>query len=208
MDRELTSDWILDRLRAAPVLAILRGLGAAEAVRAAEEIWAAGVQLVEVSLVGEDGLTALQAVCARATAVGREAGAGTVCTPADLDAACSAGARFAIAPGLDAATVEAAQARNVPFLPGAATPSELQAALGLGCAAVKIFPADLLGPAWFRALRGPFPKAGLVAVGGVTQANARTFVEAGAVGVGMGSALEVGALPELLRELREAGGFA
>ena len=201
----MSSDWILDRLRAAPVVAILRGLRADEAVSAAEEIWAGGVQLVEVSLAGEDAVAALQAVCARAAAVGREAGAGTVCTPADLEAACSAGARFAIAPGLDAATVEAAEARNLPFLPGAATPSEVQAALGLGCAAVKIFPADLLGPAWFRALRGPFPRARLVAVGGVTHANARAFVEAGAVGVGMGSGLQIGALAELLRELRDAG---
>jgi 2-dehydro-3-deoxyphosphogluconate aldolase / (4S)-4-hydroxy-2-oxoglutarate aldolase len=199
----MTSTWILDRLRAAPVLAILRGLGADEAVRAAEEIWAGGVQLVEVSLAGEDGLAALRAVCARADAVGRKAGAGTVCTTEDLDAACSAGAHFAIAPGLDVATVEAADARNVPFLPGAATPSEVQAALALGCSAVKIFPADLLGPAWFRALRGPFPRARLVAVGGVTHATARTFLEAGAVGVGMGSALEVGALAGLLRELRD-----
>jgi 2-dehydro-3-deoxyphosphogluconate aldolase / (4S)-4-hydroxy-2-oxoglutarate aldolase len=201
----MTSDWILERLRAAPVLAILRGLAPDEAVRAAEEIWATGVQLVEVSLAAEDAVAALRAVCARATAVGREAGAGTVCTPADLDAACAAGAHFAIAPGLDAATVEAAQARNVPFLPGAATPSEVQAALALGCLTVKVFPADLLGPAWFRALRGPFPLARLVAVGGVSHANALTFMEAGAVGVGMGSALDAGALPELLRELRDAG---
>jgi 2-dehydro-3-deoxyphosphogluconate aldolase / (4S)-4-hydroxy-2-oxoglutarate aldolase len=201
----MSSDWILDRLRAAPVVAILRGLGADEAVRAAEEIWAAGVQLVEVSLAGEDALAALRAVCARATAVGSKAGAGTVCTPDDLNAACSAGADFAIAPGLDVATVEAAETRNLPFLPGAATPSEVQAALGLGCVAVKIFPADLLGPAWFGALRGPFPRARLVAVGGVTHANAQAFVEAGAVGVGMGSALEVGALAGLLRELRDAG---
>jgi 2-dehydro-3-deoxyphosphogluconate aldolase / (4S)-4-hydroxy-2-oxoglutarate aldolase len=201
----MSSDWILDRLRAAPVVAILRGLGADEAVRAAEEIWAAGVQLVEVSLAGEDALAALRAVCARATAVGSKAGAGTVCTPDDLNAACSAGADFAIAPGLDVATVEAAETRNLPFLPGAATPSDVQAALGLGCVAVKIFPADLLGPAWFGALRGPFPRARLVAVGGVTHANAQAFVEAGAVGVGMGSALEVGALAGLLRELRDAG---
>jgi 2-dehydro-3-deoxyphosphogluconate aldolase/(4S)-4-hydroxy-2-oxoglutarate aldolase len=198
----MSSDWILERLRAAPVVAILRGLGADDAVRAAEEIWAGGVQLVEVSLAGEDALAALRAVCARATALGHKAGAGTVCTPDDLDAARSAGAHFAIAPGLDVATVEAAEARNVPFLPGAATPSEVQTALGLGCAAVKVFPADLLGPAWFDAVRGPFPRARLVAVGGVTHANARAFVEAGAVGVGIGSALEVGALAELLRELR------
>jgi 2-dehydro-3-deoxyphosphogluconate aldolase/(4S)-4-hydroxy-2-oxoglutarate aldolase len=103
------------------------------------------------------------------------------------------------------ATVEAAKTRKVPFLPGAATPSEVQAALGLECVVVKIFPADLLGPAWFDALRGPFPRARLVAVGGVTHANAKAFVEAGAVGVGMASALEVGALAGLLRELREAG---
>jgi 2-dehydro-3-deoxyphosphogluconate aldolase / (4S)-4-hydroxy-2-oxoglutarate aldolase len=201
----MSSDWILDRLTAAPVVAILRGLGPDDAVRAAEEIWDGGVHLVEVSLAGEDAVAALRAVCARATAVGREAGAGTVCTPEDLEAACSAGARFAIAPGLDAATVEAAKARNLPFLPGAATPSEVQAALALGCVAVKIFPADLLGPAWFGALRGPFPRARLVAVGGVNHANARTFVEAGAIGVGIGSGLEVGALAGLLGELRDAG---
>lgn len=203
---EVTADWFAERLAGSPVIAILRGLSPPDAARAAEEIWTAGVDLVEVPLSGEGSATALRAVCERAGALGRDAGAGTVSSPAQLEAAIAAGARFAIAAGLDSGTVTAAHECGLPLLPGIATPSELQAALAMGCTTVKLFPADLLGPDWLRALHGPFPHARIVAVGGITHANARSFLEAGAIGVAIGSALVPSELPYLLSDLRSAAG--
>ena len=192
------ADFFTERLATAPVLAVLRRGDPASLVRRAEDCWEAGAELVEVSLSDDPELIALDAVCRRAAELGRTAGAGTVCTAEQVRATAAAGAAFAVAPGLDADAVEAAHAIGLPYLPGVATPSEVQAALALGCRTLKLFPASALGPSWLRALAGPFPAARFVAVGGVTAANARDFLAAGAVGVGIGSGLDPDALHDLL----------
>jgi 2-dehydro-3-deoxyphosphogluconate aldolase/(4S)-4-hydroxy-2-oxoglutarate aldolase len=171
------------------VLGILRGLNPAAAVAAAEQLWRAGIPLVEVSLSERDALSSLEAVCRRGREIGRAAGAGTVVTPDQVAAAEDVGAAFAVAPGLDDDAVRAAQARGLPYLPGVATPSEVQRAVGLGCRTLKLFPASALGIDWLRSLAGPFPEVRFVAVGGVDARNASDWIGAGAIGVGLGSAL-------------------
>jgi 2-dehydro-3-deoxyphosphogluconate aldolase/(4S)-4-hydroxy-2-oxoglutarate aldolase len=74
-------------------------------------------------------------------------------------------------------------------VPGVATPSEVHGATALGCRWLKAFPAVSLGPSWFSAVRGPFPDVRFVATGGITPATARSFLEAGAAAVGIGSAV-------------------
>jgi 2-dehydro-3-deoxyphosphogluconate aldolase / (4S)-4-hydroxy-2-oxoglutarate aldolase len=181
-----------------PVLGILRGLSAESAVAAAEQLWRAGIPLVEVSLSDEDALASLQAVCRRGREIGCAAGAGTVLTPDQVTAAEDAGAAFAVAPGLDRQTVDAARARGLPYLPGVATPSEVQLALALGCRTLKLFPASALGIDWLRGLAGPFPEVQFVAVGGVDARNAGDWMAAGAIGVGVGSALVGPAVSQLV----------
>jgi 2-keto-3-deoxy-6-phosphogluconate aldolase len=78
----------------------------------------------------------------------------------------------------------------------------VQAAIGDGFQTLKLFPARDLGAGWIRALSGPFPETAFVAVGGITATNAEDFVAAGAVGVGIGSGLDAGELPALLKRLR------
>jgi Entner-Doudoroff aldolase len=182
-------------------MAILRGAGAAEAVGVAEACWDAGIPLVEVSLSGDDALATLEAVCERARDVGRSAGAGTVLTPGQVRDAAAAGAAFAVAPGLDPDTVAAARDRRLPYLPGVATPSEVQQALALGCRTLKLFPASTLGTEWLRSLAGPFPEARFVAVGGIDAESASDWLEAGALAVGVGSALSAATLPRLIAAL-------
>jgi 2-dehydro-3-deoxyphosphogluconate aldolase / (4S)-4-hydroxy-2-oxoglutarate aldolase len=87
---------------------------------------------------------------------------------------------------------------GLPFLPGVTTPSEVLHALGGGFQVVKLFPAGPLGSDWIRALGGPFPLARFVAVGGITAQNARSFMEVGAVGVGVASALRPDSLADLV----------
>jgi 2-dehydro-3-deoxyphosphogluconate aldolase/(4S)-4-hydroxy-2-oxoglutarate aldolase len=192
------TEYFTDAFRNVPVLAILRGLGPASAVKAAEDCWGAGIPLVEISLSDPDAPPSLEAVCRRGGELGRSAGAGTVLTADQVAAAAEAGAGFAVAPGLEPDAVAAAQARDLPYLPGVATPSEVQHALALGCRTVKLFPASVLGTDWLRSLAGPFPAARFVAVGGVDARNARDWLAAGAVGVGVGSALDGAALMELV----------
>jgi Entner-Doudoroff aldolase len=198
----MSFEAVAHRLAGCPIVVVLRGQRADDAVRTAEACWSEGVDLVEVSLSHDPQLEAVQAVCARATQLGRLAGAGTVCTPGQVRAAAEAGAAFAVAPGLDPGAVEQARELGLPYLPAVTTPTETQRAVALGCQTLKLFPAGALGPAWLRALAGPFPHVDFVAVGGIDATNAPAFVEAGAVGVGIGSALEPSQLPALVRRLR------
>jgi Entner-Doudoroff aldolase len=196
------ADFFSERLALAPVLAVLRGHDPQNSVQVAEGCWNAGVELVEVTISHDRELEAVTAVCRRAAEVGRVAGAGTVCTPGEVRAAAEAGASFVVAPGLARDAVETARDLGLPYLPGVATASEVQAALALGCRTLKLFPARELGPGWIRALSGPFPDARFVAVGGLSVTNATDFVTAGAIGVGIGAALDPADLPALLQELR------
>ncbi|NUT36429.1 MAG: bifunctional 4-hydroxy-2-oxoglutarate aldolase/2-dehydro-3-deoxy-phosphogluconate aldolase, partial [Hamadaea sp.] len=93
------------------------------------------------------------------------------------------------APGLDVSILAASLAAGMPHLPGVMTPTEVQLAVRAGCAWVKAFPASVLGPAWFRELRGPFPGVRAVATGGVDGRSAKVYLDAGAKVVGVGSAL-------------------
>lgn len=116
-------------------------------------------------------------------------GAGTILRPQQLEAARAASADFGVAPLLDPAVVAASVAAGLPFIPGAMTPTEIGAAWDAGATLVKLFPASAVGPSFVRELRGPMPHVGLVVTGGVDATNAGDFLAAGAVAVGIGSAI-------------------
>lgn len=182
----INANYFIERFDAGlPMIAILRGLNRVEAVEQARKAWGLGVRLVEVTLQDDSGYEALRAVVAAAPE-GFDVGAGTVTTPEQLRRAKDLGARFGIAPGLDLETVRVAangQDLNIPFLPGVATASEVQASQNSGAMTVKAFPADVLTPAWLRAMSGPFPGMRFIVTGGVNVDNAATFMAAGAAGV-------------------------
>ncbi len=106
-------------------------------------------------------------------------GAGTVLTEANVQAAKAAGARFAVAPGLNPATIHAAQEAGLPFAPGVCTPTEIEIALGLDCGVVKFFPAELWGGVeMLRALAAPYAHTGIrfLPTGGVNTANLESYL--------------------------------
>jgi 2-dehydro-3-deoxyphosphogluconate aldolase / (4S)-4-hydroxy-2-oxoglutarate aldolase len=195
-------DFFAAHLSRVPVIAILRGHDPGSTVTLARRCWDAGIALVEVPMQGEAGRAALDATVAAARDRGAIAGAGTIYRPADAERAADAGAAFLVGPGLDPDTVRTARDRDVPYLPGVQSATEVQLALGHGVRTVKLFPAGPLGPGWIRALRGPFPEVRFVAVGGVDAANAPAFIDAGAAGVGVGGALGTADTIEKLARLR------
>jgi 2-dehydro-3-deoxyphosphogluconate aldolase/(4S)-4-hydroxy-2-oxoglutarate aldolase len=177
-----------DLLAAARVMLILRALDPAATVARAEEAWDAGIPLVEVTVGTPAGLPSLKAAVEAGRERGRPVVAGTVLTPESARAAAEAGAAFSVAPGFDPDVLTASVAAGLPHVPGVATPSEVHRAIVLGCRWLKAFPAVSLGPAWFRAVRGPFPDVRFVATGGITADSAPSFLDAGASAVGVGSA--------------------
>ncbi|MDQ3493267.1 MAG: bifunctional 4-hydroxy-2-oxoglutarate aldolase/2-dehydro-3-deoxy-phosphogluconate aldolase [Chloroflexota bacterium] len=116
-------------------------------------------------------------------------GAGTVIGRERLEAALRSGADFGVAPVLDEWLVREAMAAGLPFVAGAFTPTEILAAWSAGATFVKLFPASAVGPSFVREMHGPLPEVGLIPTGGVDGSNGAAFLEAGAVAVGIGSAL-------------------
>lgn len=116
-------------------------------------------------------------------------GAGTVVDPATAEAAIDAGARFIVGPVLRPAVIEVCRRRGAAVMPGCFSPTEILTAWEAGADVVKVFPATALGPGYFKDLRGPLPQIKLMPTGGVTLENAGNWIRAGAVAIGVGTAL-------------------
>jgi 2-dehydro-3-deoxyphosphogluconate aldolase/(4S)-4-hydroxy-2-oxoglutarate aldolase len=172
------------------LMVILRGYSPDRTVELAERAWKLGIEVVEVPIQSGDGYDALAAAVSAGRDLGKPVGVGTVVTPAQLARAVNLGAAFAISPGFDPTLVAEAREHGLPYLPGVMSPSEVQAAAAAGLTHLKGFPASVLGPGWFKAMKGPFPDIHFVATGGVDANNATAFLDAGASAVAVGSALE------------------
>lgn len=114
-------------------------------------------------------------------------GAGTVLDSETARAAILAGAEFIVAPTVNVDVIRLCRRYDKLVMPGAFTPTEVLAAWEAGADIVKVFPADVLGPAFFRALKGPLPQVKLMPTGGVELTTAAEFLKAGAVCLGVGS---------------------
>ena len=160
-----------------------------------DELADAGVRVFEITLDAPSGHEDLAAVRRHLLDIGIAdalVGAGTVLGSETLAAAREAGADFAVSPILDRELVREAVSIGLPFIPGAMTPTEIVTAWAAGATLVKLFPASAVGPALVRELRGPLPDVPLLPTGGVDASNAAAFLDAGAVAVGVGSALTRG----------------
>jgi 2-dehydro-3-deoxyphosphogluconate aldolase / (4S)-4-hydroxy-2-oxoglutarate aldolase len=145
---------------------------------------AGGLRAVELTLTTPGILAALADTN---TGGGTMIGIGTVLTGEDADAAIDAGAQFLVTPGVREGVAAVAARRDIPLIMGALTPTEVMAAVDLGAAAVKIFPARATGPDYLRDLHGPFPGLGLIPSGGINAGNAAAYLAAGAIAVTAGT---------------------
>lgn len=116
-------------------------------------------------------------------------GAGTVLDPETARAAFLAGAEFIVSPAVNVDVIRLCRRYDKLIMPGAFTPTEIVTAWEAGADIVKVFPADIVGPAFFKAMRGPLPQVKLMPTGGVDLSTAEAFLNAGAVCLGVGSQL-------------------
>lgn len=178
----------LDLLRADRVLSVVRAPALDDARDLCSALVAGGIHVIELTFTTPDLPRHLERAASGDT--GAVVGAGTVQTAAQARSAVDAGAAFLVTPGQGpeaAAIVTAAHDAGIPVILGSFTPSEVMTALALGADAVKIFPAHHLGPKYLKDLNGPFPGVPLVPSGGVNAANARQFLDAGALAVSAGT---------------------
>ena len=170
------------------VVAIFRAPTADHFVAASEVLWAAGLRCFEYTLTTEGALDALVALRTRLPEA--LVGVGTVRTPEHIRAAGEAGAQFAVSQIFSPRARGRARSQQVPFIPGALTPTEVVTAWSAGVPAVKVSPIGPLGGvSYLKELRGPLPDVAMMPTGGVTLATAAQYLEAGAVAVGVSGAL-------------------
>ena len=166
--------------------AILRCNDAEVARRALDAAIAGGFRVVEVTLTTP---RALELIADAASRPGIVAGAGTVLTVDEADAAVAHGARFLVSPVTDEVVIRHAAELGVASIPGGHTPTELLAAHRAGAPLVKLFPAPAGGPAWLRSLLAPLPFLKVVPTNGVDLDNAADWLAAGAWAVGFVASL-------------------
>jgi 2-dehydro-3-deoxyphosphogalactonate aldolase len=172
-----------------PLVAILRGITPGEVLEIGAALMEAGLRCIEVPLNSPEPLESIRRL---GQAFGDEAliGAGTVLDAAAVDGVAAAGGRLIVMPHFDPVLVRHAVAGGLCCVPGVATPSEAFAALAAGASALKMFPAEALPPPVVKAWRAVLPPAlRLLPVGGITPGRMAAYLEAGASGFGLGSAL-------------------
>ena len=171
----------------APIVAIVRR-PKVDPIRCIEHLFQHGIRLVEVTMDSVNAADVLKHFRSRVPA-NCLLGAGTV-TSVDLaKTALEAGASFIVTPNLDLEVIGTVRRHGIPVMPGALTPTEISAAAKAGSDFVKVFPASVVGPRYFRELRGPFADIPLMASGGVTLENAAEFIKFGVDVLGLGGGL-------------------
>ncbi|HKK77701.1 MAG TPA: bifunctional 4-hydroxy-2-oxoglutarate aldolase/2-dehydro-3-deoxy-phosphogluconate aldolase [Saprospiraceae bacterium] len=185
MNNPSTFSW--DLFRAAPIIGIIRGLPRTSVFKIAEAYLEAGLTTLEVTMNTEGALDMISDLRQQYPAL--NIGAGTVCNMTQLQEAIDAGAQFIVTPILEEAVLKMALKNGRVIFPGAFTPSEIYRAWSLGAPAIKVFPATQLGPQYIKDVLAPLNDIKLIPTGGVTAQNMRAFFDAGAFGLGMGSAL-------------------
>ena len=182
-------------LHRCPLIAILRGVAPHEVTGIGEVLVEAGFRLIEVPLNSPDPLVSIQRLAAALE--GRAViGAGTVLRESEITAVQAAGGTMIVSPNTNINVIAETARLGLVSLPGIATPSEALAALGAGATALKLFPAEGSSPAALKAMRAIMP-AGVrvLPVGGITPDSLGGWMEAGAAGFGLGSALYTPGVP-------------
>lgn len=182
---------VLERIYEEKIIAIVRGIPSGKIAALAQALAEGGVSCIEVTFDQtnpEETLTSLRTIKSE---LGDRIclGAGTVMTVEQVEQAAQAGAEYMISPNVDEAVIRATKALGKVSIPGAMTPTETAFAYQCGADIVKLFPAGLLGPAYIKAVKTPLKHIPVSAVGNITIENCADFIQAGAVGVGVGGNL-------------------
>ena len=184
MSKEQQLQHVLD----CGIVAVVRSPDSQQLVEVVHALAEGGVTVAEITMTVPDALDVVRQV---RNSLGDRVllGAGTILDAETARAALLAGAEYLVAPTLNLDVIRLCQRYDKLVMPGAFTPTEILTAWEAGADIVKVFPADAVGPAFFKALRGPLPQVRLMPTGGVDLTTAAAFLKAGACCLGIGSQL-------------------
>lgn len=171
-----------------PLMGILRGIEAQHMEPLVETVVSSGLRTIEITINSENAGNLIR-IASRVAPKDLAVGAGTVLTIESLKEALDAGATFIVMPTLVEDVVEYCVKNVIPVFLGALTPQEIYAAWCAGATMVKVFPAGLFGPQYIKEIKAPFDKIELMACGGVTPENIKTYFASGAGAVAFGASV-------------------
>lgn len=189
----MRKEEVIRKIEEQKIIAIIRGLDTETVAKTAVALEKGGIGLIEVTFdqKAADGYketaTGISEIKKRCKNV--IVGAGTVLTTEQADIAVNAGAEFIISPDSDEKVIRHTVKKGVVSIPGAYTATEIKRAHDLGADLVKVFPCIDGALSYIKAIKAPLSHIKLLAFGGINADNAKDFLKAGAVGVGVGSAL-------------------
>jgi 2-dehydro-3-deoxyphosphogluconate aldolase/(4S)-4-hydroxy-2-oxoglutarate aldolase len=183
---------VLHKIVTSGVVAVIRAENPEQAARIADACALGGITALEITFTVPGAAGVIEHL-AKKCSPEILLGAGTVLDPETARVAILAGAHFVVSPALNPETARLCNRYQVPYMPGAATVGEVIAAMECGADIVKVFPGEILGPAFVKAVKGPLPQAQLMPTGGVNLENVAQWINAGAVAIGVGGNLTAGA---------------
>jgi len=180
----------LSFLQDVPVVGILRDIPKGEEEACVKAAAQSGLKAIEVTMNTDAATSIISKLKSFAKPFGIQVGAGTVRNMQDLEKALDAGAEFIVSPNSVEAVIRKCVERNIPDIPGALSPTEVQNAYDWGATCVKIFPvSNVGGPSYIKALRGPFRDIPLLACGGVSNENVADYFKSGVNLVAFGASI-------------------
>ena len=183
---------ILQKIVASGLVSVIRAENPDQAAHIAEACALGGVAALEITFTVPGASGVIEHLAKRFSGQ-ILMGAGTVLDPETARIAILAGAQFVVSPSLNPETARLCNRYQIPYMPGAGTIGEVIEAMECGADIVKVFPGEILGPAFVKAVKGPLPQASLMPTGGVTLDNVAQWIHVGSVAVGVGGNLTAGA---------------
>lgn len=183
---------VLSKIISSGLVAVIRAENSDQAARIAEAAAKGGVAALEITFTVPGAAGVIEHLAKKCSAE-ILLGAGTVLDPETARIAILAGAQFVVSPALNRDTARLCNRYQVPYMPGASTIREVIEAMECGADIVKVFPGEILGPAFVKAVKGPLPQAQLMPTGGVSLENVAQWIHAGSVAIGVGGNLTAGA---------------
>lgn len=189
----MEKEKVLAQMTGTGLVAVVRAETEDKAVRIVDACIEGGCSAIELTFTVPGAHKVIESLAGRYTPEQMILGAGTVLDSETARIAILSGANYVVSPGFNEDAAKLCNRYRVPYMPGCMTITEVLRAMEAGADIVKIFPADLFGPAIIKDIKGPLPHAKMMPTGGVDVSNVDKWIKAGAVAVGAGSSLTAGA---------------
>jgi len=184
----MSKEEILSEILDKKVIAVIRIKEEEKLKKVIDAIYSGGISIIEITMTVPDAIKLIEKI---STFFENKiiTGVGSVLDKTTAENAIKAGAKYVVSPVFKKEIIEITHKYDLPVMPGAFTPTEIQAAYEAGADIVKVFPADIVGMSFFKSVLAPLPHLKLMPTGGVTLQNEGEWLKAGACAVGVGTAL-------------------